>query len=69
MSKNTELATALLYTKNRLKIELIDSMVNNTQQLGIEISKENWAILTSCIDTTVENVVNSSHSAFRSLTV
>ena len=67
MSKNTEFATALAYLKNKTKAELSDTLAAASKKEGIELTSEGWRRLKTALETSVENSINSSHNAFKSL--
>ena len=67
MNKNVELATALSFMKERLKISVVDTIANTTKRIGVETTAENWAKIRQTVEEAIENAVNDSHGAFRSL--
>mgnify|MGYP003628602636 FL=1 len=67
MNKNIELATALSYVKEKLKVSVTDAVAASTQRAGVETTAENWRKIRSEVETAIENTVNDSHRAFGTL--
>ena len=67
MNKNVELATALSFVKDKLKVSVSDAVANSTKTAGVETTAENWRKIRYAIEQSIENAVNESHGAFRSL--
>ncbi|MBP05031.1 MAG: hypothetical protein CMA72_09650 [Euryarchaeota archaeon] len=67
MSKNTEFATALAYLKNKTKADIADTLAAAAKNEGIELTADGWRRMRSALESSVENSVNASHNAFRSL--
>jgi len=67
MNKNVELATALSYLKEQLKISVTDAVANSTKELGVETTADNWRKIRSSLDGAIDITINNSHNAFRSL--
>ena len=67
MNKNVELATALSFVKDKLKISVIDAVAQTTERVGVQTSSDNWRRIRNAIEEAIENSVNGSHGAFRSL--
>jgi len=67
MSKASEFATALAYLKNKTKTDLSDTLANAAKSEGIELTADGWRRLRTALEMSVENSINSSHGAFRSL--
>lgn len=68
MNKNVELATALSYVKEQLKVSVIDAIANTTKETGVETTADNWNKIRFSLEAAIDNTVNNSHKAFRSLT-
>jgi len=67
MNKNVELATALSYVKEKLKVSVTDAIAESTKLTGVETTAENWGRIRYALETAIEITVNDSHGAFRSL--
>ena len=67
MNKNVELATALSYVKEKLKVSVTDAVATSTQRAGVETTAENWRKIRFEVETAIENTVNDSHRAFGTL--
>jgi len=67
MNKNVELATALSYVKEKLKVSVTDAIANSTKQVGVETTAENWRKIRVALETAIESTVNDSHGAFGTL--
>jgi len=67
MNKNVELATALSYVKEKLKISVTDAIANSTKQVGVETTAENWRKIRAALEVAIESAVNDSHGAFGTL--
>ena len=67
MNKNLELATALSYVKEQLKVSVTDAVAHSTKQVGVETTADNWRRIRHALEVAIDNTVNDSHKAFRSL--
>jgi len=67
MSRASDFATALSYLKNKTKSDLSDTLASAAKNEGIELTADGWRRLRTALETSVENSINSSHGAFRSL--
>jgi hypothetical protein len=67
MNKNVELATALSYIKEQLKLSVTDAIANSTKELGVETTAGNWRKIRASLESAIDITVNNSHNAFRSL--
>ena len=67
MNKNVELATALSFVKDQLKVSVTDAIAETTKSAGMETTAENWRRIRHAIEQSIEVAVNDSHNAFRSL--
>ena len=67
MNKNVELATALSFVKDQLKVSVTDAVAETTKNAGIETTADNWSRIKFAIEQSIETAVNDSHTAFRSL--
>jgi|TARA_R110000824_G_scaffold380399_1_gene572779 hypothetical protein len=67
MNKNVELATALSYVKEQLKISVVDAVATSTKQVGVETTADNWKKIRYALEIAVDNTVNNAHNAFRAL--
>ena len=67
MNKNVELATALSYIKNQLKVSLTDALASTTKEVGMETTADNWNKIRFAIESAVDITINDSHNAFNSL--
>ena len=67
MNKNVELATALSYVKEQLKVSVTDAIAESTKAAGVETTAKNWSRIRYALETAIEATVNDSHRAFHSL--
>ena len=67
MNKNVELATALSYVKENLKVAVTDAIANSTKEMGVETTADNWRKIRYALEAAIDTSINSSHAAFRPL--
>ena len=67
MNKNVELATALSYVKENLKVAVTDAIANSTKEMGVETTADNWRKIRYALEAAIDTSVNNSHPAFGSL--
>ena len=67
MNKNVELATALSYVKENLKVAVTDAIATSTKELGVETTADGWRRIRHALEAAIDASVNNSHAAFGSL--